>query len=64
MKKMSFTLQNEPKVKVDSRYSYSDAEIEEYISKISEKILKDVRLNEIREAQSVEEASKFVTTPL
>ena len=64
MKEMRFTLKNEPKVRVDSRYGYSDEERKMYISKISENVIKDLRLNEIRESQSIEDASKFITTPL
>jgi hypothetical protein len=59
MKIIKFTIKNEPKIKIDSRYNFTDDERDKYISEISEKLRKAAIIRDIMEIQSIEEASKF-----
>ena len=61
MKKISFGLKKTLTTKSSERYNFSESDRSRYISEITEIVRKDVRMNEIKEAESIEYASKFVT---
>lgn len=62
MKKVTFNPKAEPKSQVSGKYDFSEESRNKYINEISESIKEDVRLNEIKEAESIECASRFITT--
>lgn len=60
MKKACFSLKELRPVKSDS-YKFNSKERNRYITEIKEQIKKEITLNEIKEAESIELASKFFT---
>lgn len=62
MRKLDFKLKGDFRSCPDKRYNFTEERMEIAINEISESIRKDIRLNEIREAESLKYASKFFTT--